>query len=45
VQAMIQQRPVLQAMIEQRVKALQFQMQQGENAQIGRTGGQSVLAG
>lgn len=42
-QAMILQRPLLQRMIQERVKYLQQQITQQENAVTGRTGGRPVL--
>ena len=45
IQQQLMQRPIFKAMLEQRMKYLQFQMQQQQNAQIGRVGAQPVLPG
>jgi hypothetical protein len=42
-QQMIAARPVLSKMVENRIKFLNFQLQQQGNAQIGRVGTQPVL--
>jgi len=44
-QQMITARPVLSKMVENRIKFLNFQLQQQGNAQIGRVGTQPVLQG
>ncbi len=43
IQQMIQQRPILAEMVQNRIKSFEFQVQQGENAQIGRQGAGAVL--
>jgi hypothetical protein len=43
IQQQLMQRPIFKAMVEQRLKYLDFQIQQQQNAQTGRTGGQQVL--
>lgn len=43
IQQQLMQRPIFNAMVEQRMKYLDFQIQQQQNASTGRTGGQQVL--